>query len=446
MQFFDTKRALGAVTSLLMATVALALVSCDGLSGGTGDTIGDLNESLSISGVQLHPDSAMSDLPQPDTLNPGDRIAIEGNNMNSVASVYFLGYEADFNPALSSENHMVVTVPSDLPFGELSVAGLDTLDAIRVENNASQASYNEVPVLPGPPTLESMSNEYADPGEEVTITGSALYLVESVTLPDGTTIPGEEVEATTDGGGATFTIPAGASTEAGPITYATASGNDESAPLFMYRDDRGMLLNWGDHSSWQGWNAVVATSSDSAFSSGAEGSFAILQGDGEIPVGDNAWYGANQSINLNNQVWVDPANLGESPENFAVKFELNIAEEWSTGNILIHLIETSDGYQSGYGYRVQPWLQDDGSVQAVNWQGWRTITAPLSEFTDGYGDPEGSTAPSLTALLGEDGVAGNGGPDGNPPSFRLNNIGGNGPIPPSQAFAVDNIRVVRIAE
>lgn len=444
MQFVDTKRALGAVTSLLMVTVALALVSCDGLTGGNGDTIGDLNESLSISRVQLHPDTTMSDLPQPDTLNPGNRIAIEGSNMNSVASVYFLGYEADFNPALSSENYMIVTVPGDLPFGELSVAALDTLDAIRVENNASQASYNEVPVLPPGPDLQSMNNEYADPGEEVTVSGSYLYLAEAVTLPDGTTIPGDQVDATPDGSEATFTIPNGASPQEGTITYETSSGIDPSPP-FVYRDSRGMLLNFDNHSSWQGWNAVVATSSDSDFGAGADGSFAVLGGQGEIPVGDNSWFNGAQSINLNNQEWVAPENLGESPGNFAVKFEMNIAEEWSTGNVLIHIHETTENYQSGYGYRVQPWLQDDGNVRAVNWQGWRTFTVPLSQFTDGYGDPEGSAVPDLTTLLGADGSAGSGGPDNNPSSFRLNNIGGNGPVPPSQSFAVDNIRVVRVA-
>jgi len=223
---------------------------------------------------------------RPDTLFPGDRIAIQGRNMNSVGTVYFLGYEAGYNPALASEDNLIVSVPGDLPFGELSVAALDSLDAIRVTNNASEASYNEVPVLPPAPELESMSNEYADPGEEVTVTGSFLYLAESVTLPDGTTIPGEQIESAPDGSEANFTIPESASPQEGPISFETSSGGDDSS--FLYRDGRGLLLNFDNYSSWQGWNAVVATSSDSEFSAGADGSFAVLQGDGEIPTQDNA--------------------------------------------------------------------------------------------------------------------------------------------------------------
>lgn len=450
MKFSDTRRLLGFVTSLLVATVALTLVSCDSLSGGTGNPIGDLTEPLSISGVQYqNADSVDADGNpiRPETVSPGARIAIQGTNMNSVANVYFLGYEASFNPALASEDYLIATIPGDLPFGELSTAEVegDSLPEIQVTNDANQARYDEVPVRPPAPELQSMNNEYAEPGEEVTISGSFLYLVQSVTLPDGTTIPGEEIEATTDGTAATFTIPESAAAQEGEITYTTASGTSESGPTFQYRDSRGMLLNWDDHSSWQFWNATVATSSDSEFGSGAEGSFGIMQAGSEMPVGDNSWFSGNKTVNLNNQQWVAPENLGEPPENFAVKFELNIAEEWNTGNIVIILLETAENYQAGYGYRVQPWLQSDGSVNPVSWDGWRTFTVPLSQFTDGYGSPDGSSAPSLTALFGEDGVAGNGGPDNNPPAFRLNNLGGNAPIPPSQAFAIDNIRVVRVA-
>lgn len=450
MQFFDTNRALGVVTSLLVAAVALVLVSCDGISSGSGNPTADLDEPLSISGVQYqHADSvdANGDPLRPDTLNPGARVAIQGNNMNSVANVYFLGYEVDFNPALASENYLIVTVPGDLPFGELSTEEVegDSIPEVQVTNSASEARYDDAPVRPPAPVLEGMSNEYADPGEQVTLSGSFLYLVQSVTLPDGTTVPGEEVEATTDGTEAVFTIPEGASPQEGAITYTTASGTGESPPTFVYRDSRGMLLNWDDHTSWQGWNAMVTASDTSSFGSGAEGSFAVLQGSGEIPGGgDNAWYSANRSINMNNQQWVAPENLGEAAANFALKFELNIQQEWAAGSILIHLIETSDGYSSGYGYRVKPWEQSDGSVSPVSWDGWRTITAPLSQFRDSYGANDGSTPSSLTDLFGGDGVVGNGGPDNNPPAFRLVNYSSS-VIPAGQAFAVDNVRVVRIA-
>lgn len=438
MRLLDTTKALSLGTVTLVAVLAFSLASCSDSSVGTQG----FDEQLEITGVQWQsPDSSGT----PEELNPGDLVALQGNNMNSVAQVFFNGIEVEFNPALASERYLIVSVPNDLPFGGLDPES-EEFNTIRVANQSSEAQM-DFPVLPPPPELQEMSNEHASPGDEVTLYGQFLYLTESITFPNDVTIGPENLDAADDGSSVTFTLPQSVSIEANSnVSITTAAGSDTSAPAFLFHDKRGMLLNWDDHASWQFWNATVATSSDSEFGSGAEGSFGILQAGSEIPVGDNAWYSSNRTVNLNNQQWVAPENLGEPPENFAVKFELNIAEEWSTGNIIIHLHETTENYQSGYGYRIQPWRQSDGSVSAVNWQGWRTFTVPLSQFRDGYGSPDGSTAPDLVALLGEDGKAGSGGPDNNPSSFRLNNIGGNSPIPASQAFAVDNIRVVRISE
>lgn len=443
MKLIDTMKAIHVVAAVLAAGLVLALGACtDNPVGGDRS----FDDPLELTGVRWQdPDSSGA----PEELSPGDLIALEGQNMDAVASVYFNGIEASFNPALASETHLVVSVPSDLPFGELDPDSED-FNTIRVENNSSSAQL-DFPVLPPEPDLQEMSNEYADPGEEVTVRGNYLYLVESVTLPDGTTISGDQVEATTDGTEAVFTIPASATPEEGAIEYTTSSGTGVSPPSFVFRDNRGMLFNMDDHADWQFWNAMQSTSSEnqdliSEFRPGAEGEFVIMRGDGPIQGGgNNEWWTANRTINLNSQQWVAPENLDESPENFAVKFELNIRQEWAAGSILIYLIETAspDTYETGYAYRVKPWEQQDGSVSAVSWDGWRTITVPLSDFQDAYGT--GSTTTSLTELLGDDGAVGPGGPDDNPTSFRLVNFS-DATIPAGQAFAVDNIRVVRIAE
>lgn len=168
---------------------------------------------------------------------------------------------------------------------------------------------------------------------------------------------------------------------------------------------------------------------------------------GEIAagVGQSGWWNANRVINLNNQQWIAPENLDEPPGNFALKFELNIRQEWAAGSLLVYLIETADpnSYSTGYAYRLKPWEQEDGSVSPVSWDGWRTITIPMSQFMSSYGT--GATASSLVTLLGEDGAVGEGGPDNNATSFRLVNYSDNA-VAAEQAFALDNIRVVRIAE
>lgn len=466
MRFFDTK-ALGLAVSLLVATIAFALVSCDNFSGGSGNPIGNLDEPLEITGVQYQSaDSvdANGNPIQPDTIGPGDRIAIQGNNMNSVANVYFLGYEADYNPALASENYLIATIPGDLPFGELTPAALDTLDAIRVTNDAGEATYNEAPVLPGPPSLQSMSNEHAMPGDEVTLYGQALYLIESITFPGGVTLSGDDVNAAVDGSSVTFTLPQSVSTEVnGNVSIATSAGSDDSGPTFLFHDYRNVLVDRLSGSpvaptvhntsqfggpGWVYWAAMTpsdGTYSNSApdFTTGAEGDFLILQkGDGRSEVGenDNAWWTTYRSINFPitgtfsgyTAQWVPESSTSEPASNFAVKFEMSlVGGEWETGTLKMLMPETS------YAARFEPWRNEQGSNTPISFSGWRTFTVPLSAFASNSGS--GSAATTVGAVLGSDGVP------NSRPSFRFINDTP-GALPAGVAFAFDHIRVVRIAE
>jgi len=476
MRFFDTNQALGVATSLLVATIAIALVSCDSVSSGSGSTIGDLEASLEITGIQYqNADSVDADgnPMRPDTLSPGDRIAIQGRNMNSVGTVYFLGYEASYNPALASEDNLIVSVPGDLPFGELSVAALDSLDAIRVTNNASEASYNEVPVLPGPPVLQSVTHEHARPGEEVTFYGEGLYLIESVTFPGDVSVGGDEIDFEVDGSAATLTVPEGvdmsASTDPateGNISITTSSGTDGSArgegPTFLFHDYRNVLLDmksdspagtvvhqnqpqsdewmyyWAAHPYSGNWETARE-----GLVEGAEGDFIVhMQGGNaaEIPAGSGATYSNHRTARLNpGSEWVPPSSTSEQAGNFAVKFEMATTTEWETGAIQILAPGT------GYAALLQPWYSEDGGNTPIPNDEWRTYTVPLSAFAAEGGT--GSQATNVGTVLGSNGQPGS---SENVPGAVLRLINGDpaevsGAMPAGTKFGVDKFRVVRIA-
>lgn len=450
MRFFATTTALRRIVVPVVAVLALSLVSCSDSTVGTGGFDGPLE----LTGVRWQsPDSTGT----PDELNPGDRVALEGTNMDAVARVYFNGVEADFNPALASESYLVVSVPGDLPFGELDPNAED-FNTIRVANNSSEAQL-DFPVLPPPPELREMSNEHAFPGEEVTLYGQFLYLIESITVPDGVTISGDEVDAAADGSSVTFTLPPSVSTAAnGTISITTAAGSDDSDPAFLFHGYRGVLLdmlNGGGPAAepvhggpqieqWDWWAAIHPYSGDvymanaQDHTTGAEGDFVIVQqGASRDAIGEDngAWWGNHRSINLTNSEWVAPENLGESSGNFAVKFEMAIEGEWTTGTFLILLNETN------YAARVEPWRNEQGANTPISYDGWRTYTVPLSEFAANGGS--GGTTNNLETLLGSDGVAGYGA-DGNAPAFRFVNDTP-GALPAGVSFAIDKIRVTRIA-
>jgi hypothetical protein len=445
------KKGLHFVATVVLAAIAMVLISCQDNSVG-----GDYTKSLELTGVEYQsPDSSGT----PDELRPGDRIVLKGQNMNSIANLYFLGFEAEFNPALASEENLVVTVPSDLPFGELNLEELDSLPSIRVTNQSSEATYSDLPVLPRAPDLQEMSNEHAEPGSEVTLYGQYLYLVEEIVLPGEVALGRDDVEYEPDGSSITFTLPEGVDTSInGNISITTVAGTADSDPAFLFHGYRNVLLDMLNGSGpiaepvhggpqiekWDYWAAIHPYSGDIYQDSGedhvegAEGDFVIVEQAGRDEIGseNNAWYNSYRSINLTNSEWVSPENLNESAGNFAVKFEMAIHGEWSTGTFQILLPETN------YAARVEPWRNEDGSNTPVSYEGWRTFTVPLDEFGEDGGS--GGSTNDLQALLGSDGVA-NYGPEGNAPSFRFINDT-EGALPAGVSFAIDKVRVTRIAE
>lgn len=415
------------LAGLVAVVIALTQVACDDSSTISS---GSFDEPLTLTGVRYQsPDSADA----PEEVHPGDLLALEGQNMNAVARVYFNGVEASFNPALTSEDYLIATVPPDLPFGTLDPEE-ETFNTIRVENESSQSEI-DFSVLPPAPQLGEMSNEYADPGEEVTIRGQYLYLIDAITLSDGTTISGDDVEAEADGSAVTFSIPPGTSLEEGPVSITTVGGSGNSAPAFSFHDRRGMICNFDDAQNWEWWNATFT--SDASNYPGAEGNFAVMtSGASGIAGGDVAWYNDVRSVNLTQGMqWVDPDNLDEPPENFAVKFELAIDGTWNRGTLLLRA-ENEDGWT--HSARYEPWRTEDG-VEPVDYEGWRTVTVPLSEFRTWGNDQDGggNQPSSLSELL----------PNGTAPYPGIMLINDTDiDMPANVSFAVDNIRVVRTAE
>lgn len=456
MRFFDATKIQYSLTVLLTLGLILTVSACS-----DNAVVGNFDEPLEITSVQFQsPDSAEVE-PTLDEVSPGDRIVLIGENMNSVANVFFAGFEAEFNSALASQDELVVSIPGDLPFGEITADSLgegNPIPFFRVTNEASEATFNETKITPPAPSLEGMDNEHASPGDVVTLRGQFLYLLNSITLPGGVTLGPGDVETADDGSWVEFTLPQSVSTEQnGSISITTNSGTDTAAPEFQFHGLRGEVLldlqsgtpigpvrHDGQIARWSWWAAAhpfspgyFPDSSGAALghADGAEGDIIVLQQEDRqaIDSGNNQWWPSFRSAQLGTNQWVDPDSLDLSPGNFAVKFEMSLVGEWNTGTLQILLTETN------YAARYEPWQNEDGSTTPVSFDGWRTVTIPLSEFASNAGD--GQAATSLQQLFGSDGVADPG--TDNPPGFRLINDT-DGAMPAGLSFGIDHIRVEQI--
>ena len=170
-------------------------------------------------------------------------LCIVGTNLTSVHDVYFNDQKAILNTSYITDKTLVVSVPS--------TQASEVTNKIYLINKDGQSVSYDFKVLPPVPKILSMSNEWAAPGEEVTLTGKYFMDVQGVAMP-GAEVTGYTVD---DSEHITFKVPEGATP--GPVSVTTASGSANSS--FQYLDQRNMLFDFdglrGGFAVGNGWRA-----------------------------------------------------------------------------------------------------------------------------------------------------------------------------------------------
>lgn len=170
-------------------------------------------------------------------------LCIVGSNLTSVHDIYFNDQKAILNTSYITDKTLIVSVPS--------TQASEVTDKIYLLNKDGVSVGYDFKVLPPVPKILSMSNEWAAPGEEVTITGKYFMGVQSVSMP-GAEVTGFTVD---DSEHITFKVPEGATP--GPVSVKTASGSTNST--FQYLDQRNMLFDFdglrGGFATGNGWRA-----------------------------------------------------------------------------------------------------------------------------------------------------------------------------------------------
>ena len=170
-------------------------------------------------------------------------LCIVGSNLTSVHDIYFNDQKAVINTSYITDNTLVVSVPS--------TQAKEVTNKLYLYNKDGASVSYDFKVLPPVPKVLSMSNEWAQEGEEVILTGKYFMDVVSVNMP------GAEVKEFTviDSENLSFKVPEGATP--GPVSVTTASGSANST--FQYRDQRNMLFDFdglrGGFAIGNGWRA-----------------------------------------------------------------------------------------------------------------------------------------------------------------------------------------------
>ena len=345
-------------------------------------------------------------------------ICIVGRNLRSVTKINFNDQAAVLNTSYMTDNTIIVTVPKAIP-NEVS-------DKIYfITSKQDTVAYDFKTIVPAP-TINSMSNEWAAAGEEVTIKGDYFLDYDNshlnIKVGENYTIPYEDLKISQNS--IKFNMPEDMPKHE-PIYITTINGTTKAG--FRYMDNRGMLFDFdtpwkegGDVLGNNGWHNRTITSDATSLS----GNYMVL---GETAMGsDGAWNDGNFSFEYWPGSWQDPETYSSRPrmqdladfsdwQNMSLKFEMCIPKDnsWSAAPMQIYFgsvtqvsngaAGTKDIYGNVLAGANNTFFHDQGKLARalyMPWQNtedklyntdgkWVTVTIPLSDFVYDYDGNKG---------------------------------------------------------
>ena len=161
-------------------------------------------------------------------------ICLVGDNLSSINEIYFNDQKAVLNTSYLTDHTFIVAIPGGIPE--------EVTNKIYMVNKAGKRTEYDFKVLVPKPVITSVSNEWAKPGEEITVYGD--FFIDDPNVPLYATFPGnikaEQVSQITKNS-FNVVVPQNADLE-GTISVTSIYGTGQSS--LHYRDTRGMLFDW----------------------------------------------------------------------------------------------------------------------------------------------------------------------------------------------------------
>ncbi len=360
---------------IIIASSGMFLVSCE-------DEIDDSLPPV-IEYIRLTDPDADDEVIE--TAGLGQVIVIVGKNFHNLEEVYINGVLTLFNPTLATDTHIIIAVDDDTP---TLATHPDVPNTVTVVTKGGQATAS-LAILPPPPRVASISNEFARAGETLTIRGLYFFFVEEVVFPGG--ISSTNFTSSPDGRTLRVVVPEGIE-ESGYVAVVTESGSDDSGPRWRFNDKTGIFCNFQDINPFDAWGdkPVLGYSDPDPIEEG--GAYVRVH---ELGVPPEMWWDNNMVIPTDGVNW--PVVTSNDPSDYAIKFELYTVKPWNSGWFEVNL-----GWN--FFYRLMPWNTPENPAEywvvnpdsriAVDTDGWQTLIIPLNHFREKPGnDPDGAVIP-----------------------------------------------------
>ncbi|WP_341836537.1 glycan-binding surface protein [Chitinophaga pollutisoli] len=318
---------------------------------------------------------------------PGIMILITGENLAGATRITFNNFNAYFNPAYNTNTHIIMNIPGD---ATTEATDPDVPNELRIKTDRGDAVHQFVLDIP-PPSISWIENENALAGDSMVIYGSALWLVNKITLPGGRDIT--EYKGNLEGDRLAFVMP-DLQGDTGRLAVVAKYGTAYSVgPLNDHEsgDVISNLTNAGETGeaprfNWQWWGAD--RSNDAARFPGTRGHY-LISVFGAVPAGDGAWWNSGRSGQFDDVQLFDPAVRSRPTDQYALKFEFNTKEPWTAGVLLLR-------FNNGYSIRWTPFKDTESQAFHTN-NKWITVTFPLNAVRQ-TGDEGDGTGPSIMSM------------------------------------------------
>ncbi len=385
---------------VLMAVLTLSACSDDDSSGSATMTIN-----------RIFLEDVESSVPDREVTfaRLGQLIRIEGSGFTGLRKIYINGYDTYFNNALLTDNNVWVTLNSKTPVADADESVRNTIQLVK--DNA-QLTY-EFTIRASSPTITGVDNTLPQVGELITVTGTNLQEITSVTLPGGVVVT-DGITSDEDGEWFAFTMPSGV-TSSGAITCVGANGTAISPDYFNNMNC--YIINFDGLGEQGGWSATFTSDDlvDDPLNSGRGKVVQLipdsyLAENGAVSAGVSnikGWWTAGNDAatdDWNRMTSYIPAETLVS--DLALQFDIYCPEAWNlTGQLEITLQNNLSTYGWGsagtrpsdeyinQAYAWVPWMDESTGENTGAFQttGWTTITVPLSKFGNYSGEGDTHT-------------------------------------------------------
>jgi hypothetical protein len=309
----------------------------------------------------------------------GQTLRLQGSGFTGVKSVYINGHRTMVNPVLITDNNIILQISNNTP---IMTANDDVRNTIILEKSSTNIYRHHFDIRSAAPSIIAVSHTMPQAGELITLYGTGMQEISSITFPGGITVTAGIQSDDETGTWATVTVPTGI-TESGSILVIGANGGAYSPAYFNFKE--GLLHNFDDvqNFAWgSGINNVALTD-------------VIPVSAGNLPKSQGGYQAFNTSGNLgggaDQRFWLNSGNVmnimevlpGITPtEMCAIQMDIYVEGAWNSGIIRMAM---ADGWGASRFAMVYSPIYVNGAYTPaafVNPNCWFTITLPFSLSAD----------------------------------------------------------------